>query len=68
MRYAIIIEKSDTGYGAFVPDLAGCVAVGESVEETERLIREAIELHLDGMKEDGVEIPLPTSVAEYVEV
>jgi predicted RNase H-like HicB family nuclease/predicted RNA binding protein YcfA (HicA-like mRNA interferase family) len=68
MRYAIIIEKSVTGYGAFVPDLPGCVAVGESVEETERLIRKAIEFHLDGMKEDGVEIPLPTSVAEYVEV
>ena len=68
MRCAIIIEKSGTGYGAFVPDLPGCVAVGESVEETERLIREAIEFHLDGTKEDGVEIPLPTSVAEYVEV
>ena len=68
MRYAIIIEKSRTGYGAFVPDLPGCVAVGESFEETETLIREAIELHLDGMKEDAVEIPLPPSVAEYVEV
>lgn len=68
MRYAIIIEKGDPGYAAFVPDLPGCLAVGESVEETERLIREAIEFHLDGMKEDGVEIPLPTSVAEYVPV
>jgi predicted RNase H-like HicB family nuclease len=67
-RYAIIIEKSDSGYGAFVPDLAGCVAVGKSIQETERLIKEAIEFHLEGMKEDGVEIPLPTSVAEYVEV
>jgi predicted RNase H-like HicB family nuclease len=68
LRYAVIIEKSETGYGAFVPDLPGCVAVGKSVQETERLIKEAIEFHLDGMKEDGVEIPLPTSVAEYVEV
>jgi len=68
MRYAVIIEKSDTGYGAFVPDLPGCVAVGESIQETERLIKEAIEFHLEGMKEDGVDIPLPTSVAEYVEV
>ena len=68
MRYAVIIEKSDTGYGAFVPDLPGCVAVGESIQETERLIKEAIEFHLEAMKEDGVEIPLPTSVAEYVEV
>jgi len=68
MRYAVVIEKIGTEYGVFVPDLPGCVAIGESVEETERLIREAIEFHLGGMKEDGVEIPLPTSVAEYVEV
>ena len=68
MRYAIIIEKSDTGYGAFVPDLPGCIAVGETIQETEKLIKEAIEFHLEGMKEDGMEIPLPTSVAEYIEV
>jgi predicted RNase H-like HicB family nuclease len=68
MRYAIVIEKSDTGCGAFVPDLPGCVAVGETIQETEKLIKEAIEFHLEGMKEDGVEIPLPTSIAEYVEV
>jgi predicted RNase H-like HicB family nuclease len=68
MRYAVVIEKSDTGYGALVPDLPGCVAVGETIQETERLIKKAIEFHLEGMKEDGVEIPLPTSVAEYVEV
>ncbi|MFV0338161.1 MAG: type II toxin-antitoxin system HicB family antitoxin [Chthoniobacterales bacterium] len=68
MRYAIVIERSDTGYGAYVPDLPGCVAVGESIEETERLIKEAIEFHLDGMREDGLAIPSPASVAEYVEV
>jgi predicted RNase H-like HicB family nuclease len=68
MRYAVVIEKSGTGYGAFVLDLPGCVAVGETIQETERLIKKAIEFHLEGMKEDGVEIPLPTSVAEYVEV
>jgi len=68
MRYAVVIEKSDTGYGAFVLDLPGCVAVGETIQETKRLIKKAIEFHLEGMKEDGVEIPLPTSVAEYVEV
>jgi predicted RNase H-like HicB family nuclease len=68
MRYAVVIEKSRNGYGAFVPDIPGCVAVGETIQETEELIKEAIEFHLDGMKEDGVEIPLPTSVAEYVEV
>jgi predicted RNase H-like HicB family nuclease len=68
MRYAVVIEKSNTGYGAFVPDLPGCVAVGKSIQETKGLIKEAIEFHLEGMKEDGVEIPLPISVAEYVEV
>jgi predicted RNase H-like HicB family nuclease len=68
MRYAVVIEKSDTGYGAFVLDLPGCVTVGETIQETERLIKKAIEFHLEGMKEDGVEIPLPTSVAGYVEV
>jgi predicted RNase H-like HicB family nuclease len=68
MRYAVVIEKSDTGYGAFVPDLPGCVAVGETIQETERLIKEAIQFHLEGMGEDGAEIPLPSAVAEYVEV
>jgi predicted RNase H-like HicB family nuclease len=68
MRYAIIIEKSDAGYGAYVPDLPGCVAVGETIEETERLIKEAVEFHLDGMREDGLDIPAPSSVAEYIEV
>jgi predicted RNase H-like HicB family nuclease len=68
MRYAVAIEKSNTGYGAFVPDLPGCVAVGETIQETERLIKEASEFHLEGLKADGVAIPLPSSVAEYVEV
>jgi predicted RNase H-like HicB family nuclease len=68
MRYAIIIEKSGSGYGAYVPDLPGCVAVGETLKETEALIKEAIEFHIEGLKEDGAEIPDPTSVAEYVEV
>ena len=68
MRYAVVIEKSNTGYGAFVPDLPGCIAGGETIQETEGLIKEAIEFHLEGLKEDGVDIPLPTSVAEYVEV
>lgn len=68
MRYAIVIEKSENGYGAYVPDLPGCVAVGESLEETEALIKEAIEFHMEGMKEDGTPIPAPTSVAEYVEI
>ena len=68
MRYAIVIEKSENGYGAYVPDLPGCVAAAETVEETERLIKEAIEFHLEGMRKDGVKLPEPTSKAQYVEV
>jgi predicted RNase H-like HicB family nuclease len=68
MRYAIVIEKSETGYGAYVPDLPGCVAVGETLDETARLIKEAIEFHLEGMQEDGLSAPEPTSMAEYIEV
>jgi len=68
MRYAIVIENSGTNYSAYVPDLPGCVATGATVEETERLIREAIELHLEGMREDGTPIPPPSSRVDYVEV
>jgi predicted RNase H-like HicB family nuclease len=67
-RYAIVIEKADSNYAAYVPDLPGCVATGATVEETERLLREAILLHLDGLQEDGLPIPEPSSVVEYVEV
>ena len=68
MRYAIVIEKADGNYSAYVPDLPGCVATGDTVAETERLISEAIEFHLAGMKEDGLAIPSPSSHVEYVEV
>jgi len=68
MRYAVVLEKSPDGYGAYVPDLPGCVAMGDTREETEALIREAIEFHLEGMREDGTPIPAPTAIAEYVEV
>jgi predicted RNase H-like HicB family nuclease len=68
MRYAIVIEKADGNYSAYVPDLPGCVATGATVEETENSIREAIEFHLDGMREDGMVIPVPSSRVEYVEV
>ena len=68
MKYAIVIERSDTGFGAYVPDLPGCVAVGETLAETENLIREAVEFHLEGLREDKIEIPLPSAVAEYIEV
>ena len=68
MKYAVIFEKSATGFGAYVPDRPGCVAVGKTLDETQRLIREAIELHLQGMREDGDPIPEPSSIAEYVTV
>ncbi len=68
MKYAVIFEKSATGYGAYVPDLPGCVAVGKTLKETQRLIREAIELHLQGMREDGDPIPEPSSIADYVTI
>jgi predicted RNase H-like HicB family nuclease len=66
-RYAIVIEKGATNYGGYVPDLPGCVATGVTVEETERLLREAIELHLAGMREDNLLIPEPSSVVDYLE-
>jgi predicted RNase H-like HicB family nuclease len=68
MHYAVIIEKGDTSYGAYVPDLPGCIAVGKTREEVETLIREAIEFHLEGMVEDGDPIPEPTCIAINVEV
>jgi predicted RNase H-like HicB family nuclease len=68
MRYAIVIEKTDTNYAAYVPDLPGCIATGASVEETEKLIQEAIKFHLDGLREDGLPLPAPSSQVEYVEV
>jgi predicted RNase H-like HicB family nuclease len=68
MRYAIVIEKGEGNYSAYVPDLPGCVAVGDTVEETEREIQEAIEFHLEGMRADGLPIPAPTSQVDYVEV
>ena len=68
MRYTVIIEKAENNYGAYVPDLPGCVSTGQTVEETKRNIREAIEFHLEGMREDGDPIPEPTSFAETIEV
>ena len=68
MRYAIVIEKAAGNYSAYVPDLPGCVATGSTVEEAERAIREAIQFHLDGMRDDGTPIPQPTSRVDYVEV
>ena len=67
MRYAIVIEKADGNYSAYVPDLPGCVATGESVPAVEAEIREAIRFHIDGLKQDGLPVPKPTSIANYVE-
>lgn len=67
MRYAVVIEKAKSNYSAYVPDLPGCVAAGASVEEVEREIRAAIRFHIEGLKEDGLPIPSPSSIAEYVE-
>ncbi len=67
-RYAILIEKGPTSYGAYVPDWPGCVAAAETKGEALKLIREAVEFHLEGMREAGLPIPEPSSTAEYVEV
>jgi predicted RNase H-like HicB family nuclease len=68
MRYAIVVEKAGENYSAYVPDLPGCVATGATVEETEREIREAITFHIEGLVEDGLPVPLPASIVEYLEI
>lgn len=68
MRYAVVIEKAESNCAAYVPDLPGCVVTGATVEETEALIREAIEFHLEGLRADGAPIPPPRSQVDYVEV
>jgi len=67
MKYLVIIEKSDTGYSAYSPDLPGCVSTGATREETELNMQEAIEFHLEGMRSEGYEIPKPNSPSAYVE-
>ena len=68
MQYLVIIEEGPSSYGAYVPDLPGCVAVGSTRAEVTQLIHEAIEFHIESMKEDGLGIPRPTSTVEHVEV
>ncbi len=68
MRYAVVIEKGERNFSAYVPDLPGCVSVGDTLEEAKAEIREAIAFHLEGMREDGTPVPPPSSCAEYVEV
>ena len=68
MRYAIVIEQADGNYSAYVPDLPGCVVTGSTIEEVETEMREAIEFHLEGLREDGLTVPAPSSQVEYLEV
>lgn len=68
MRYMVVIEQGPSRYGAYVPDLPGCIAVSESKEEVLHLIQEAIEFHLEGIKDEGVAVPQPHSYSEFVEV
>ena len=67
MRYAVVIQKANGNYSAYVPDLPGCVATGGTVATVENEIREAIRFHIDGLQVDGIVVPQPTSIAEYVE-
>lgn len=68
MKYMVIIEKGESGYGAHVPDLPGCIAAGDTRDEVFELIKQAIEFHIEGLKEAGEPVPSPSSVSEYVEV
>lgn len=67
-RYMVVVERGEASWGAHVPDLPGCVAVGETREDVLHLIREAIELHIEGLKQDGLPVPGPSSDVEFVEV
>ncbi|MCC6650783.1 MAG: type II toxin-antitoxin system HicB family antitoxin [Candidatus Eisenbacteria bacterium] len=68
MRYMVVIERGESSWGAHVPDLPGCVAVGETRDEVVDLIREAIALHIDGLKQEGLPVPKPISEGEFVDV
>ncbi len=68
MRYAIVIERASGNWSAYAPDLPGCVATGSTVEELQERMREAVEMHLEGLREDGIPVPTPQSVVDYVEV
>lgn len=68
MRYLVVVEQGPRSFGAYVPDLPGCVAAGESREEVLMLIREAIALHIEGLRDDGQPVPSPSSTAEIVDI
>lgn len=68
VKYAVVIEQAGANFSAYVPDLPGCISVGDTIDETERNIRDAIALHLDGLREHGEDVPPPTTRVEYVDV
>ena len=67
-KYLIIVEKTETGYSAFSPDIPGCGSTGETKEEVERNIQEAIEFHIEGLREEGYEVPEPTTYSSYIDI
>jgi predicted RNase H-like HicB family nuclease len=67
-RYAIVVERAGKNYSAYVPDLPGCIATGKTVKATERLLREAIEIHVAGLREDGLVVPEPSCIVDYVDI
>lgn len=68
MRYAVIIEQAEGNYSAYVPDLPGCITIGNSIAEIEQNIREAIEFHLEGLREEGLPILIPSTIVEYCDL
>lgn len=68
MKYLVVIEKTQTGYSAYLPDILGCVSTGATLEEVNENMQEAIEFHIDGLIEEGLEIPKPSTYSAYVEV
>jgi predicted RNase H-like HicB family nuclease len=68
MKYAVVIEKAENNYSAYVPDLPGCISVGDTLDEVQQMIREAIEFHVEGMLRDGEVVPLPTTQCREVEI
>ena len=68
MRYMVVVERGETSWGAYVPDLPGCIAVGESREEVVELIREAVDMHVESLRQDGLPVPPPSSESEFVDV
>jgi predicted RNase H-like HicB family nuclease len=68
MRYAVVIEKAESNYSAYVPDLPGCVATGATVTQVEAEIREAIVFHVEGLRDDGLPVPIASSQVEYIDV